>query len=288
MVNPINPSQVTKPLAPGRAWFDHGMTVLSYGLTALAILPLVSLVWKIFSEGLKQLSFNSLTQSLADEPVGFANAILGTLMIVLVSALFSLPTGIITAIYLSEFGKDIKVARIIRFMVRIISAVPSIVMGVFAYAVLVVTLGKPSALAGSFALAVLMLPMVILATEEALKLIPQNQRAGSAALGANQIQTTFKVVIRPALPGITTASLLAIARAAGETAPVLLTAQFSQFYPEGLLNPSPSLSVMIYEYAESPEIAQNELAWTASLVLLVLVMSLSAGARLLVKRSATR
>jgi phosphate transport system permease protein len=193
---------------------------------------------------------------------------------------------VITAVYLSEFGKQANIAQVIRFTVKIISAVPSIVMGVFAYAVLVVTLGHPSALAGSFALAVLMLPMIILATEEALKLIPQHQRSGSAALGATQFQTTFRVVIASALPGITTAVLLAIARAAGETAPLIFTAQFSQNFPDGLLNPSPSLSVLIYNFANSPDTEQNRLAWTASLVLLLLVMGLSAGARLLVKRTA--
>lgn len=252
MVRQVEYNHVTRPLAPGRAWFDHGMTVLSYGLTALALLPLVSLVWKIISEGARRLSWTTLTRSLIDEPIGFANAIVGTLMIVLCASLLSLPIGILTAIYLAEFGKESTIARAIRFIVRMISAVPSIIMGVFAYAVLVLTIGRPSALAGSFALGVLMLPIVILTAEEAIKLIPNHQRTGSAALGANQIQTTFKVVIRPALPGITTASLLAIARAAGETAPVLLTAQFSQFYPNSLLNPSPTLAVMIYNYAESP------------------------------------
>ncbi|NJN49198.1 MAG: phosphate ABC transporter permease PstA [Alkalinema sp. RL_2_19] len=276
---------VMRPLAPGRSWFEQGMTIISYGLTLLALLPLISLVWKIVREGMTQLNWHTLTQSLLDEPIGFANVILGTIMIVLVAAAFSLPVGVITAVYLSEFGKNSRIAQVIRFTVKIISAVPSIVMGVFAYAVIVIPLQRPSALAGSFALAVLMLPMVILAAEEALKLIPDHQRAGSVALGANQLQTTLRVVIAPALPGITTASLLAIARAAGETAPLIFTAQFSQNYPDGLLQPSPSLSVMIYNYANSPELAQTQLAWTASLVLLMLVTALSVGARLVVKRS---
>lgn len=284
-MNSVERSSITRPLAPGRSWFDQGMTWLAYTLTLLALLPLVSLVWKILSAGISQLNWTTLTHALIDEPTGFANAIVGTVMIVFVASLFSLPIGIITAVYLSEFGKTNRLAQVIRFTVKIISAVPSIVMGVFAYAILVIGLGKPSAIAGSFALAILMLPMVILATEEALKLIPQHQRAGSAALGANQLQTTFQVVLRPALPGITTAALLAIARAAGETAPLIFTAQFSQNYPDSLFEPSPSLSVMIYNYANSPEVTQNQLAWSASLVLLILVTVLSVGARLVVKHS---
>ncbi len=281
----IERNDVTRPLAIGRSGFDQILTWIAYGLTLLALLPLGSLVWKIVTEGIGKLNWHTLTSGLLAEPTGIANAIVGTLGIVLLATLMSLPIGVMTAVYLSEFGKQNPISQVIRFTVKIISAVPSIVMGVFAYAVLVVTLGHPSALAGSFALAVLMLPMIILATEEALKLIPQHQRSGSAALGATQFQTTFRVVIAAALPGITTAVLLAVARAAGETAPLIFTAQFSQNNPE-LLGPSPSLSVLIYNFANSPDTAQNQLAWTASLVLLLLVMSLSAGARLLVKRSA--
>jgi phosphate transport system permease protein len=287
MLNQVERSDVIRPLASGRSGFDRIMTGAAYVLTLLALLPLGSLVWKILSEGIGKLNWAALTHGLLDEPVGFANAILGTLMIVLLASVFAIPIGVMTAVYLSEFGKQATIAQVIRFTVKIISAVPSIVMGVFAYAVLVVTLGHPSALAGSFALAVLMLPMIILATEEALKLIPQHQRSGSAALGATQFQTTFRVVIASALPGITTAVLLAIARAAGETAPLIFTAQFSQNFPDGLLNPSPSLSVLIYNFANSPDTAQNQLAWTASLVLLLLVMGLSAGSRLLLRRHAT-
>jgi phosphate transport system permease protein len=276
---------ITKPLAIGRSGFDRIMTWLAYGLTLLALLPLGSLVWKIASEGIGKLSWHTLTSGLLAEPTGIANAIVGTLMIVLLATVMSLPIGVLTAVYLSEFGKQNPISQVIRFTVKMISAVPSIVMGVFAYAVLVVTLGHPSALAGSFALAILMLPMIILATEEALKLVPQHQRSGSAALGATQFQTTFRVVIAAALPGITTAVLLAVARAAGETAPLIFTAQFSQNNPEWL-SPSPSLSVLIYNFANSPDTAENQLAWTASLVLLLLVMGLSAGARQLVRRSA--
>ncbi|MFM2432413.1 MAG: hypothetical protein RLZZ511_3627 [Cyanobacteriota bacterium] len=284
-VSPL-PPEIHRPLAPGRSWFDRGMTILSYIFTLLALLPLLSLTWEILVRGAGSVNWQTLTKDLVSEPTGFGNAIVGTLMIVLIAAIFALPIGIVTAIYLSEFGKQTPIAQVVRFAVRIISAVPSIVMGVFAYAVLVISLGKPSALAGSFALAILMLPMVILAVEEALKLIPAAQRAASAALGAGPMHTTMRVVVAPALPGITTAALLAIARAAGETAPLIFTAQFSQNYPDGLLNPSPSLSVLIYNFSNSPDVAQQQLAWGAALVLLMLVLALNVGARLLFRRSA--
>jgi phosphate transport system permease protein len=284
MIN-STPVEILKPLAPGRSWFDQGMNGLAYSLTALALLPLLSLMWQILSQGFKQLNWNTLSKSLLDEPIGFFNVIWGTIIIVAIAAVVSLPIGIITAVYLSEFGKQKPLAQTIRFTMKILSAVPSIVMGVFAYAVLVIPLKTPSALAGSFALAMVMLPIVVLASEEALKLIPDHQRSGSAALGGNRIQTTVKIVLAAALPGITTASLLAIARAAGETAPLIFTAQFSQNMPDGLLNPTPSLAVMIYNFANSADPIQNELAWTASLVLVSLVLALSVGARLVVNRS---
>jgi phosphate transport system permease protein len=276
--------EITKPLAPGRAWFDQGMTYLAYGLTLLALLPLLSLVWEILSKGLPLINFTTLSRALIDEPAGFLNAIVGTVMITLVAALFSIPIGILTAIYLSEFGKESRLAKVIRFAVKILSAAPSIVSGVFAYGVLVIGLKKPTALAGSFALAIVMLPIVVLAVEEALKLVPKHQRMGSAALGANPLQTTFRIVLRSALPGITTASLLAVARAAGETAPLIFTAQFSDNYPQGLLEPSPSLSVLIYNFANSADPLQNQLAWSAALVLLTMVLALSVGARMILKR----
>jgi phosphate transport system permease protein len=129
-----------------------------------------------------------------------------------------------------------------------------------------------------------MLPIVALTTEEALKLIPNHQRLGSAALGANRLQTTFRVVVAAAIPAITTGVLLAVARAAGETAPLLFTALFSISWPDGLFNPTPSLSVLIYNYANSPDLGQNQMAWTAALVLVGLVLCISIISRLATRR----
>jgi phosphate transport system permease protein len=253
------------------------MTTIAFLLTGLALLPLLAMLTKILFEGVPHLSWEVFTSLPAPvgsqgEPHGFANAILGTLIMVGIASGLSIPVGVMTAIYLAEFGKGRAIAQAIRFVTTILSGVPSIVVGVFAYGVIVLTFKGFSALAGGFALAIVMLPVVILATEEALKLVPMTQRLASAALGANSIQTTFRIVVTSALPGITTAVLLAVARAAGETAPLIFTALFTQNLPEGLQKPAPSLAVLIYNYANSAYKEQNQLAWSAAAVLVGMVL----------------
>jgi phosphate transport system permease protein len=253
------------------------MTTIAFLLTGLALLPLLAMLTKILFEGVPHLSWEVFTSLPAPvgsqgEPHGFANAILGTLIMVGIASGLSIPVGVMTAIYLAEFGKGRAIAQAIRFVTTILSGVPSIVVGVFAYGVIVLTFKGFSALAGGFALAIVMLPVVILATEEALKLVPMTQRLASAALGANSIQTTFRIVVTSALPGITTAVLLAVARAAGETAPLIFTALFTQNFPEGLQKPAPSLAVLIYNYANSAYKEQNQLAWSAAAVLVGMVL----------------
>ncbi|MCY6493658.1 phosphate ABC transporter permease PstA [Leptolyngbya sp. GGD] len=285
--------QLTKPLSVDRRLFSYGMSAIAVLLTGLALLPLLSILFEILRQGLPNLRWEVLTNLPA--PVGeagvvsgFANAIQGTVLMVGLAAMMSIPFGILTAIYLVEIGRGNAIAQIVRFVMSILSAVPSIVVGVFAYAVIVLStiLGYRgfSALAGAFALAVIMLPIIVLSTEEALKLVPTQQRLASAALGANSIQTTFKVVLKAALPSITTGVLLAIARVSGETAPLLFTALFSQNWVEQALNPTPSLSVMIYNYASSAFPEQNQLAWSASVVLLGIVILTNLLSRLITRR----
>jgi phosphate transport system permease protein len=258
--------------------FSYLMTVIAFVFAFIAIVPLFSILLKIIVEGLPNFSWQVFTTlpapvGMEGVPDGFGNAIWGTLTMVALASLVSIPIGILTAIFLSEFSrKGSPLADALRFVVQVLSGVPSIVVGLFAYAVIVLRTGGFSALAGSLALAVVMLPIVILTTEEALKLVPVSQRLASAGMGATRFQTVFRVVIPIALPGITTGVLLAVARAAGETAPLIFTALFSQNWPEGLLNPSPSLSVLIYNYASSPFLQQNQMAWTASVVLVTLVL----------------
>jgi phosphate transport system permease protein len=243
----------------------------------LALIPLLAMLWAIVSKGVPHLTGDVFTQlpapaGMKDVPSGFANAIIGTVVMVAIAAGLSLPLGILTAIYLTEFGKNSTVASGIRMLITILSAAPSIVVGVFAYSIIVLPLKGFSALAGGFALSVIMLPIVTLATEESLKLVPNAQRLASAALGAGYARTTLRVVLARAFPGILTSSLLAIARAAGETAPLIFTALFSQNWLEGLLSPSASLSVLIFNYANSPFVDQNNLAWAAAVMLVGIVM----------------
>jgi phosphate transport system permease protein len=254
----------------------------------------MAILIKILWAGLPHLTWDSLTVAQSDpDRSGFANAIQGTLLMVSIASLISIPLGIATAIYLSEFSRNNRLGQLIRFVVTILSGVPSIVVGVFAYAVVVLSVKTFSALAGGFALAVIMLPIVILATEEALKLVSTAQRLASRALGTNAFQTTFKVVMVAALPGITTGVLLAVARAAGETAPLLFTALFSQSWLEenfftALKSPTPSLSVLIYNKAMSPATEDNDMAWAASVVLVSLVLVVNLLSRFATRKRSTR
>jgi phosphate transport system permease protein len=287
--NRISPEELTNPLPPGRWLFSVGMTAVAFILTAMALLPLLAILVEILRQGVPHLTWEVFTAlpapvGMEGVPNGFANAIAGTVMMVTIAAVLSIPIGVLTAIYLSEFGKSRAIAQAIRFVVTILSGVPSIVVGVFAFGVIVLTFKGFSALAGGFALAVIMLPIVILATEEALKLVPTNQRLASAALGANPLQTTFRIVVATALPGITTGVLLAVARAAGETAPLIFTALFTQNWPEGLLHPAPSLSVLIYNYSNSAFVEQNQLAWSASTILVGMVLVFSILSRFVTRK----
>jgi len=270
--------ELHQPLSLTRNFFSRGLTFLAFALTALALLPLFAILYQILTEGFGHLSWEVLVSlpapmGVEDQPNGFANAIVGTFIMVGIATLFSLPIGVMTGIFLAEFSRDNKIiAHIIRFITVILSSVPSIVVGVFAYALIVVTTKTFSALAGGFALSIIMLPMVALTTEEALKLVPTSYRLASAALGGGRFQSMFRVIIPSALPTITTGVLLAAARAAGENAPLIVTALSSQFWPENLLSPTASMSVLIYSYASSPYKEQNELAWTAGAVLLMMVL----------------
>ena len=272
-----------------RQLFSYGMTAIALLLTALAILPLFSILFSILQQGLPQLNWQVFTvlpspTGMVGEPDGFGNAIIGTAVMVAIASLISVPIGIMTAIFLAEFSQGSAIAGFVRFVVTILSGVPSIVVGVFAYGVIVLTTKEFSALAGSFALAVVMLPIVVLSTESALLLVPMAQKLASAGLGANRFQTTFKVVLASALPGIMTGILLAIARASGETAPLIFTALFSNNWFDNLLSPTSSLSVLIYNYISSGFVEKYNMAWTAALVLLGLIMLLNLSARLLTRK----
>lgn len=279
---------LSQPLPLARRLFSSTLTAIAFLLTGLALLPLFAILIEILRQGLPNLTLETLVSlpapvGVTDQPNGFANAIAGTLIMVGLASLISIPIGVMTAIYLTEFGRGSMIANSIRFIATVLSGVPSIVVGVFAYGVIVLTTKSFSAIAGSFALAVLMLPVIVLSTESALTLVSNSQRLASAALGSSRFQTTWRVVLLSALPGITTGVLLAVARAAGETAPLIFTALFSQNWFSSLQSPTPSMSVLIFNYANSPYAEQTALAWTASVVLVLLILLINILSRLVTR-----
>jgi phosphate transport system permease protein len=286
-INPENieslPKELLSPLPTQRRLFSYAMNGLSFILSLLALFPLASILWEIISRGISGLKSEMFYLPLIEN--GFANAIIGTIIMVSFGALLSIPIGIMTGIFLAEFGKTNKITNFVRFLTSILTGVPSIVVGMFAYGVVVLITKKFSAFAGGFALSVIMLPIIALTTEEALKLIPTQQRLASAALGGTRFQTTFRIVVKSAIPGITTGIALAIARASGETAPLLFTALFSQNWSDSLMSPTASLPVLIFNLYNNPDPEINKLVWTTSIILLSLVLFFSLISRLLSSKS---
>jgi phosphate transport system permease protein len=199
-------------------------------------------------------------------------------------AVLSVPFGILASIYLTEFSST-KTARWIRFATNVLSGVPSILVGVFIYGILVLTTQTFSAIAGGCALGVLMLPIIVRVADEALQLVPNAVRLGALAMGASRFQTVMRVILPTALPAIATGVTLAIARAAGETAPLIFTALFAQYWSRSLWEPTASLSVLVYNFASVPYEGQQQLAWAASLILVLIVLLTSILARIATQRS---
>ncbi|MFK0730818.1 MAG: phosphate ABC transporter permease PstA [Gloeotrichia echinulata GP01] len=270
-------AELRSPLPPRRLYFTYAMNAIAFIFTGVALIPLFSILWEILVRGLSGLKPEMFVTAVIDN--GFGNAILGTITMVGIGSLLSLPTGIMTGIFLAEFGQS-NTAKFVRFITTIITGVPSIVVGIFAYGIIVFVTKGFSAIAGGFALAVIMLPIIVLTTEEALKLIPTAQRLASAALGGTRFQTTFRVVVNAAIPGITTGVLLALARATGETAPLIFTALFSLDWSPGLTSPTASLPVLIFNLYNDPSPERSQLVWTTSIVLLGLVLFVSLVSRL--------
>ena len=272
------------PTSP-RTLFGLIMSGIAGLFTLMAIIPLFIILTYLFTKGISSLSLSVFTE-LPPPPLvdggGFGNAIVGTVIMVGIGALISIPLGVMAAIYLSEFQEG-KASDWIRFATNVLSGVPSIIVGVFAYSAIVLTTRSYSAWAGGFALSILMLPIIVRTTDESLKLVPQDVRQASVGIGANRYQTVLQVVLPAALPAIITGITLAVARAAGETAPLLFTALFTQFWPNWnnlLVEPTASLSVLVYNFAIVPFQNQQELAWGAAFILVLLVLATSIISRL--------
>jgi phosphate transport system permease protein len=259
-----------------RSVFSRLMDGLIALLTLSAIVPLASVLYMVIYRGAGNLRWSMLWQlppAAGMDGGGFGNALLGTLILVFIGALASVPFGVLTAIFLTEYSVGTKSGRIIRFAAKILSGIPSILAGVFIFGVMVVTTGHFSVLAGGFALAILMLPIVILATEEALLRVPHFLREASLALGANRTQTVLNVTLPAAGATIITGVMLAVARAAGETAPIIFTALFTSYWIGSLTEPTASMAVLIYNFSSVPYDNMVNMAWSASFVLIVIVLA---------------
>jgi phosphate transport system permease protein len=261
------------------------MTTLTALCTLLAVSALLIILTYIAWQGIGSLSLQFLINR--PRPVGegggIGNAILGSLVLLLISSAFGLPLGICVGVYLSEIGRG-RVGGVVRFIVDTLTGIPSIVTGVFVYAIIVLPMKHFSALAGGVALAMIMIPIVARTTEEMLKLVPHSMREGALALGAPQWRVILGVVIPAAAPGIATGAMLAIARVSGETAPLLFTAFGSRFFPTSLNEPIASLTVQIYNYAISPYDEWHAQAWAATLVLMTLVLGINIIVRFLTRK----
>ena len=263
------------------------LTVVAALFSSIAVLPLVLVLGYVLIKGGSTLGFNLLTELPPPpglEGGGIANAIVGTLVVTIVAALIAIPVGVGGGIFLAEYSRSGWFAQFIRFGTNVLSGVPSIIAGVFIYGTIVtsrVLFGNAySALAGGMALAILMLPTVIKTTDEGLKLVPDDLRRAALGIGASRFVMIARITLPTAFTPIATGVVLSIARAAGETAPLIFTALFSPYWSDlvsgdGLLAPIASLSVLIYNFAIMPYEFHNQLAWSASFVLVAMILFLN-------------
>jgi len=258
-----------------------GMIALTYLAAILATLPLILILIHLIQKGASSLSLAFFTNGpspVGEAGGGMANAIVGTLVVVGTASLIGLPIGIAAGLYLAD-KRTTPLAYTVRFLADVLNGLPSIVVGIFAWEFLVRPIGHFSALAGSVALAAMMIPLVTRTTEEMLRVVPTSLREAALALGYPKWRTSIAVVLRTALAGIATGALVAIARIAGETAPLLFTALGNQFWSTSLKAPIAALPLQIFTYAISPYDEWHRQAWAGALVLIVIVLIISVAAR---------
>jgi phosphate transport system permease protein len=252
----------------------------------IALIPLAMILFYVIKEGFGALNldfFLHMPKPVGESGGGMANAIVGTLILIGIAALFAVPIGCMCGIHLAEYPGT-KFSSIVRFAADVLNGVPSIVIGIFAYGLLVLPVKRFSAIAGGVALGLLMIPIVVRTTEELLRLVPGGLREGALALGATRGKAVFSVIVPAALPGILTGILVALARVAGETAPLLFTAFNNRFFSTNLTQPIASLTVQVFTYAISPYDDWHRQAWAGAFLLVMIILTLSILARLAVRR----
>lgn len=296
----INIADLERSLRRPRALFNFAMSLFTTLATLAALFPLFSVLILLIKRGSTAMGLNALRDlppAAMASGGGFGNAIVGTLVIVLIATAISVPFGILAAIYITEFGPESRITDAVRFAAKVLTGLPSILAGVFAFATVVVLTGGFSAPAGGAALSLLMIPTILLTAEQAIKGVPSRMREAAFGMGATSTQVVTRVILPTAFPGILTGVMLAIARAAGETAPLLFTSLFSDFwisrsYPyflpktiSDLMKPTASLAVLIYNFSGSPFENQIALAWSAALALVVIVLAFNLIGQSIARRS---
>jgi phosphate transport system permease protein len=270
----------------------YAVNSLMLGLTGICTLLTVSILFLILGyliwNGGKSLDWNFFTQlpkGPGEEGGGMANAIVGTAKLVLLASAIGIPIGFVAGVYLSEFGGK-TFPYVIRYMADLLNGVPSIVIGIFAWTLIVRPMKHYSAWAGGFALSLMLIPIAARSTEQFLRAVPQSMREGALALGASKWKTVVSVVVPASIAGVLTGMILGVARIAGETAPLLFTCLGNNFWSPGFNSPTASLPVMIYTYSVSPYDDWHRQAWAGGLVLLALVLLSNIAARLILSRGA--
>jgi phosphate transport system permease protein len=258
-----------------RSATNHLVTAITILSTVLVLAPLVAILGYLLYKGFSSLNlafFTHVPAPVGEPGGGMANAIMGSAVILALASAMGIPLGIGAGVYLAEYGAGSKVASVVRFTADVLNGVPSIVMGIAAYSLIVARQHHFSGFAGSVALAIMMVPTVTRTTEEMLSTVPSNVREAALGLGIPKWRTVISVSLRTASPGIITGCMLAFARVAGETAPLLFTALGNQFYGVNLNEPMAALPLQIYTYAVSPYDEWHRLAWAGALVLIVMIM----------------
>lgn len=273
-----------------RSWWRRFSSNVIVSLCALsvvlALIPLALILFYVVSQGITSLNlafFTQMPQPVGEPGGGMANAIVGSLMVTGLGALFAIPIGVMAGIYASEYAGS-RFASMARFAADTLNGVPSIVIGVFVYGIVVLPFRQFSAVAGGVALGIMMIPLIMRTTEELLRLVPPSLREGALALGATRARAVFTVVVPAALPGIITGILLALSRIAGETAPLLFTSFNNRFFSTDPMQPISTLTVQVYTYAISPYADWHRQAWAGALVLVAIVLTCSLLARLATAR----
>ena len=285
----INLPKLEKSLRSSRTLFSYILSLLTGIVSFVAMIPLVSVLVYLIIKGIHRIDFGLFTQLPPAAGViggGIGNALVGTIVAVVIATVISVPIGVLAAIYVAEIGPDTRTAMAVRFATKVLTGLPSILAGVFAFATVVALTHTFSAVAGGVALAMLMLPTIVLTAEEAIRMVPIRMKEAALGMGATRTQMILQVVLPTARPGLLTGVMLAVARAAGETAPLLFTAMFSNYWLHHLMEKTPSMAVLIYNFSNSAYQNQIDIAWAASLVLVVMVLILNLASQMLLRRYA--